>query len=35
VTRVLDQQWIKSQFPDIPENAEMWKDQLSRPANFK
>lgn len=35
VARVLNQTWIKANFPDIPENAEMWQDQISRPANFK
>lgn len=35
VSRVLDQPHIKSLFPDITENAEMWKDQVSRRAEFK
>lgn len=34
-SRVLDQPHIKSLFPDLPENAEFWKDQNSRRAEFK
>lgn len=35
VSRVLNQQHIKSMFPDIPENAEFWMDSDSRRAEFK
>lgn len=34
-SRVLNQAQIKKLFPDIPENAEFWKDQPSRKKNWK
>ena len=34
VSRVLDQQQVKKMFPDIPENAELWKTQATRPRKF-
>jgi hypothetical protein len=35
VSRVLDATHIKSIFPDLPENAEMWKDQAAVRRDYK
>lgn len=35
VSRVLDATYIKSVFPDLPENAEMWKDQAAVRRDYK
>lgn len=34
LARVLDQAAAKRLFPDTPENAELWKDQTTRPRKF-
>ncbi|MDF2563584.1 MAG: hypothetical protein K0R99_5030 [Microbacterium sp.] len=33
--RVLDQSWIKANYPDIPGNEHFYKDQVTRPRRFK
>lgn len=33
--RVLNQEQVKKMFPDIPENAELWADQVRRTALIK
>lgn len=35
VARVLDQAWIKANYPDIPGNEHFYKDQVTRPRRFK
>lgn len=35
VSRVLNQSQVKAMFPDIPENSELWADQVRRTALIK
>ena len=35
VSRILDQQWIKSAYPDVPGNENFYKDSVTRRFNFR